>query len=58
VVRNKYQPDVLGIRNLTDEMWILTTPTGREKVYNKYDVVPIIENIKIDFDAVDGKIIF
>ncbi len=58
VVKNKYNPDIWGIRNLTDEMWILTTPTGRQKVYNKYDVVPIIENVKIDFDAVEGKIIF
>lgn len=49
VVNNKGNPNLWGIRNLSDGLWRVTFPNADVKKVVKNEVVPILNGIVIDF---------
>lgn len=47
VVQNKDNPNLWGIRNLSDILWIVTNHKGEEKIKGKNEVVPVLKDIDI-----------
>ena len=50
VVRNKKNPALWGLKNLTDSDWSYTLPNGAEKTAQKGGAVPIFVGTKITAD--------
>ena len=58
VIRNKKNPNLWGIRNLSTDTWICELPSGAQKNINSNEVVPVLKDIKIGFGAgVKGEIV-
>ena len=58
VIRNKKNPNLWGIRNLSMDTWICELPNGVQKNINSNEVVPVLKDIKIGFGAgVKGEIV-
>lgn len=49
VVRNKNNPNIWGIRNLSESVWYAEMPDGSKKSISPNSVVPAFRNIKIEF---------
>ena len=48
VVRNKLNPSLWGLKNLTDEVWLCTLPNGQQKEIPPNSAAPIFNATKID----------
>jgi serine/threonine protein kinase len=57
IIMNKNDPALWGIKNLSDDTWIMTPENGEEKNIDKGSVVPIASNLNIQFRETTGKII-
>ena len=58
VIRNKKNPNLWGIRNLSADTWICELPNGAQKNINSNEVVPVLKDIKIGFGAgIKGEIV-
>ena len=53
VVQNKKNPQLWGIRNLSDSVWTETTPDGKRREIKNGDVARALRGIKISFDNAD-----
>jgi serine/threonine protein kinase len=51
VIRNKSNPGLWGIRNLTNDTWMAQYPDGNVKTIVKDGVVPVLRGMRIDFGA-------
>jgi hypothetical protein len=49
VVTNPRDPKVLGLKNLSDNRWLVTAPDGNTAQKGKEEVIKITSGIKIDF---------
>lgn len=49
VIQNKNNPNLWGIKNVSDKLWIAHMPNGVEKTINKNDVVPVLKDVSIIF---------
>ncbi len=47
VVRNKNNPHLWGIRNLSKHLWTVTYPNSKNEMVKENQVVPILKNINI-----------
>jgi hypothetical protein len=56
VILNKTNPGLWGLRNKSQENWSFTTPTGEVNTIEPEKVVPVGNGVKINFNAVEGKI--
>ncbi|MDR2865553.1 MAG: hypothetical protein LBV68_08095 [Spirochaetaceae bacterium] len=60
ITTNKKNPNLLGIRNLSDDEWTFTASTGEKKSIKKGEVIPIPEDtgsgILVNFRDIIGKI--
>jgi serine/threonine protein kinase len=56
VVRNRKNPGLWGVRNLSEKPWSVRTPDGAEKVVSKGEVAPVAEGVVIGFTNVTGTI--
>lgn len=57
VIRNKKNPNIWGLKNLSDMTWYRHSPGGKEEVCKNGDVIPIIRNNVIKFGTlVEGTI--
>ena len=56
VIMNKNNPALWGIKNLSDATWTFTTKAGEVKKIEKGSVVPIANDLEINFDGITGKI--
>ncbi len=54
VVTSINNPDLIGLKNLSDVTWTATLPTGESREYNNGQIVKIEKGIKISFG--DGNI--
>lgn len=57
VLQNPKNPNLWGIRNLSDSQWSIVTPSGEIKLIDRGGVMPILPNLKITFKSgVKGEI--
>ena len=49
VVQNKNNPNLWGLRNLSDRMWQVSFPNGQNKAVQKGEVFPAVKGVEIDF---------
>jgi len=56
VVQNKNNPNLWGIRNLSDRMWQVSFPNGQSKAVQKGEVFPAVKGIQIDFGGTSAAI--
>lgn len=56
VVVNKNNPALWGIKNLSDSTWTFTTKTNEIKTIEKGSVIPIANDLEINFDGITGKV--
>jgi serine/threonine protein kinase len=57
VIANKNNPALWGIRNLSNDTWVFTPPTGGDgKTVASGGVIPIGNGVTLKFSNVDGKI--
>lgn len=56
VIRNKNNPGLWGIRNLSDFVWHTEMPDGSEKDLPPEAVLPIFRGVKVDFNGVPAEI--
>ncbi|GHV93457.1 hypothetical protein AGMMS50268_39600 [Spirochaetia bacterium] len=54
VVMNKNTPGILGLQNLTDDIWTFTWPDGKNEQIAKNGVIPIGIDVKITFSGITG----
>jgi hypothetical protein len=61
VTTSKKNPNLLGIRNLSDDEWVFTASTGEKKSIKKEEVIPITgdigSGILVNFKGITGKIL-
>ena len=57
VIMNKNNPALWGIKNLSDAIWSFTTKAGEVKKIEKGSVIPIANDLEINFDGVTGKVL-
>jgi len=57
IIMNKSNPALWGIKNLSDDSWLMTPENGEEKSIEKGSVIPIASNLKIQFKETTGKIV-
>ncbi len=48
VVQNKNNPNLWGIRNLSDKLWIVRFPNNDEKIIKKNEVTPVLKDISVE----------
>jgi hypothetical protein len=51
VIANKNNRDLLGIRNLSKDVWFGFTRTGEQRNVEPGGVIPVLEGIKITFQG-------
>lgn len=51
IVQNRKKPNLWGIRNLTDKMWLVDMPNNEQKVVRQNEVVPVLKGVSIDFGS-------
>jgi len=56
VVRHPTDPNVWGLKNLTDQKWVATLPNGNLRDVEPGRSVPLVTETKINFGAVEGEI--
>lgn len=56
VVRNKLNPSLWGLKNLSDDPWQCTLPNGQEKEIPPGSAVPIFNGTGLVIDGVPGEI--
>jgi hypothetical protein len=56
VVQNKNNPNLWGIRNLSERMWQVAFPNGQSKAIQKGEVFPAVKDIQIDFGGTSAAI--
>lgn len=56
VIMNKNNPSLWGIKNLSDAIWNFKTKGGERKEVAKDSVVPIANDLEINFDGITGKV--
>ncbi|MDR2719651.1 MAG: serine/threonine-protein kinase [Nitrososphaerota archaeon] len=56
VIQNKNDPRIWGIRNVSEDIWLMKTPDGVTKQIPPNSVVPIADNIEITFTNITGRI--
>lgn len=49
VIQNKSNPNLWGLRNLSEKMWLFMSPKNDEKTVKQNDVVPIFNEVSISF---------
>lgn len=52
VVQNKSNPNLWGIRNASEKLWVAKFPNGEEKTITQHQVVPILKDVSIDFGTI------
>ena len=56
VVRNKVNPGLFGLKNLSGEAWSFTLPNGQEKTAAPGSAVPVFNETVLDIGGVSGQI--
>jgi serine/threonine protein kinase len=56
IIQNKNNPSLWGVRNISQDTWLIKTPDGTEKQIPPNSVVPIADKVEITFVNVMGKI--
>jgi serine/threonine protein kinase len=56
VIQNKNNPGIWGIRNISEDTWLMKMPDGETKQIPPGAVVPIADNVEVTFTNVTGKI--
>ena len=56
VIMNKNNPSLWGIKNLSNNIWTFTTETGETKKIEKNSIIPIKNDLEINFDGITGKV--
>ncbi len=56
VMRNKLNPSLWGLKNLSDTPWQCTLPNGQEKQINPGSAAPIFNGTKLIIDGIAGEI--
>ncbi|MDQ0885027.1 serine/threonine protein kinase [Paenibacillus sp. V4I9] len=54
VVQNKSNPNLWGIRNVSDKLWLVNYPNGEEKTVKQNEVIPVLKDICISFGNKKG----
>ncbi len=49
VIKNKNNPNIWGIKNLSDMVWYRRSPGGKEEIRKEGEVIPVIRNNTIKF---------
>lgn len=57
VIRSKSNPAIWGIKNLCNNVWIITMPDGKQNEVKQSEVVKILRGVKIDFGGNQAEII-
>lgn len=58
VIRNKNNPSLWGLRNLSPDVWYMTMPDGSQKDVKSGEVVPILKGVAVTFaGGVKGEMI-
>ena len=56
IIQNRNNPNLWGVRNISQETWLMKTPDGKSRQIPPDSVVPVADNIEIEFINVTGKI--
>ena len=56
VIQNKNNPSLWGIRNTSEDTWLMRSPDGATKQIPANSVVPIADSIEVTFVNITGKI--
>ncbi|MCL2134510.1 MAG: serine/threonine-protein kinase [Candidatus Bathyarchaeota archaeon] len=56
VIQNKNNPSIWGIRNTSEDTWLMKTPDGTTISIPPNAVVPIVDNVEVTFTNILGRI--
>ena len=56
VIQNKNDPRIWGIRNTSEDTWLMKTPDGMTKQIPPNFIIPIVADIEVTFTNIGGKI--